>query len=97
MGKLNKYANTPLDRDYFKKKDNPNWKKEKRLTECCKQDIDHKVLNVKNEYDWSLIEDYIQRHLTKYSNTKCTTPVACKVCGRLLEYKSVLYDSKRRM
>ena len=32
MGKLNKYANTPLDRDYFKKKDNPNWKKEKRLT-----------------------------------------------------------------
>ncbi len=41
MGKINKYANKPLDKDYFKKKENPNWDKGKKLTECCKQDIDH--------------------------------------------------------
>ena len=52
MGKVNKYANKPLDKDYFKKKENPNWDKGKKLTECCKQDVDHKVLNVKNEHDW---------------------------------------------
>ena len=32
MGKINKYANTPLDRDYFKKKENPNYGKAPKLT-----------------------------------------------------------------
>ena len=33
MEKLNKYANKPLDRDYFKQKENPNWNKKPKLTE----------------------------------------------------------------
>ena len=97
MGKINNYANKPLDKDYFKRKENPNWDKGKKLTECCKQDVDHKVLNVKNEHDWELIENYIQKQLMEYSNTKSITPVACTVCGRLIEYSCVLYDSKRRV
>ena len=95
MGKINKYANIPLDRDYFKKKDNPNWKKEKRLTDCCQQDVDHEVLNVNKEYEWEIIEEYVQKHLTEYSSTESITVVACETCGRLLEYKSVLVQNKK--
>ena len=39
MGKYNK----PMDRDYFKRKKNPDWDAKKKLTECCQQPIDHEV------------------------------------------------------
>ena len=35
MGKYNK----PIDRDYFKRKKNPDWDAKKKLTECCEQPI----------------------------------------------------------
>ena len=54
---------TPLDRDYFKYKDNPR-KRKTRLTDCCGVDEDHKGLNVNNEEDWKLIENHIQDSLT---------------------------------
>ena len=44
--------NKPLDRDYFKRKANPNAKKGIKLTECCKQDTDRKLLNKNNKKDW---------------------------------------------
>ena len=95
MGKLNKYANKPLDRDYFKQKENPNWNKKPKLTKCCGQDTDHEVLNVNNKEEWEMIEEYVQSNLTEYSSTESITVVACENCGRLLEYKSVLKQDKR--
>ena len=82
---------TPLDRDYFKYKDNPR-KRKTRLTDCCGIDEDHKVLNVNNEEDWKLIEEHIQDSLTDYPSTEAITPVSCKVCGRFLRYQSTLND-----
>ena len=82
---------TPLDRDYFKYKDNPR-KRKTRFTDCCGLDEDHKVLNVNNEEDWKLIEEYIQDSLTDYPSTETITPVSCKVCGRFLRYQSTLND-----
>ncbi len=85
MAKYNK----PLNRDYFKKRNNPKWdKKGPQVTKCCNQDVDHEVLNVKNKKDWELIEDYIEEKLREYSSTISITPVSCKTCGRLLEYIS---------
>ena len=82
---------TPLDRDYFKYKDNPR-KRKTRLTDCCGLDEDHKVLNVNNEEDWKLIEEHIQDSLTDYPSTEAITPVSCRVCGRFLRYQSTLND-----
>ena len=82
---------TPLDRDYFKYKDNPR-KRKTRLTDCCGIDEDYKVLNVNNEEDWKLIEEHIQDSLTDYPSTESITPVSCKVCGRFLRYQSTLND-----
>jgi len=82
---------TPLDRDYFKYKDNPR-KRKTRLTDCCGIDEDYKVLNVNNEEDWKLIEEHIQDLLTDYPSTETITPVSCKVCGRFLRYQSTLND-----
>ena len=86
---------TPLDRDYFKYKDNPR-KRKTRLTDCCGIDEDYKVLNVNNEEDWKLIEEHIQDSLTDYPSTEAITPVSCKVCGRFLRYQSTLNDKAWR-
>ena len=86
---------TPLDRDYFKYKDNPR-KRKTRLTDCCGIDEDYKVLNVNNEEDWKLIEEHIQDLLTDYPSTEAITPVSCKVCGRFLRYQSTLNDKAWR-
>ena len=82
---------TPLDRDYFKYKDNPR-KRKTRLTDCCGLDEDHKVLNVNDEEDWKMIEEYIQQSLDDHPSTETVTPISCKVCGRLLRYQSTLND-----
>ena len=95
MGKINNYANKPLDRDYFKSKENPTHGKGKKLTDCCQQDVDHVVLNVNNEEEWEIIEEYVEKHLTEYSNTESITVVACETCGRLLEYKCELKQDKK--
>ena len=80
---------TPLDRDYFKYKDNPR-KRKTRLTDCCGLDEDLVVLNVNNEEDWNLIEEHIQDILDDHSSTESITPISCKVCGRFLRYQSTL-------
>ena len=81
----------PLDRDYFKYKDNPR-KRTTRLTDCCGVDEDHEVLNVNKEEDWKMIEEYIQQSLDDHPSTETVTPISCKVCGRLLRYQSTLND-----
>ena len=84
--------NKPLDRDYFKKKANPKAKKGPQLTECCGQSLDRHILNKNNKDDWELIEDYCEEQLRMYSSTENITPICCKVCGRLIEYRSTLKD-----
>jgi hypothetical protein len=87
--------NKPLDRNYFKKKANPNAKKALELTECCGEDIDRElVLNVKNKKDWELIEEYIESKLIEYSSTESITPISCTECGRFLKYQSKIKDPK---
>jgi hypothetical protein len=81
--------NKPLDRDYFKYKDNPR-KRKIRLMDCCGVDEDDKGLNVNNEEDWKLIENHIQDVLQQDSSTETITPISCKVCGRFLRYQSTL-------
>jgi len=94
MIKLN--GNNPLDRDYFKYKhrDRPK-KEEKQITSCCGQDIDYKGMNVNNEYDWKLIEEYIEEKLREYTSTESITPKSCKKCGRFLGYSSILKRDKK--
>ena len=58
------------------------------------QDVDHLVLNVNNEEEWEMIEEYVEKHLTEYSNTESIT-VVYETCGRLLEYKSELKQDKK--
>ena len=98
MGKYNdlKQTNKPMDRDYFKRKKNPDWDAKKKLTECCEQPIDHEVLNVFIKSDWKLIEEYIRQQLHDYPNTETIKPVSCDVCGRLLEYECTLNESAWR-
>ena len=89
MGKYNK----PMDRDYFKRKKNPDWDAKQKLTECCEQPIDHEVLNVFKKSDWEQIEEHIRQQLYDYPNTETITPKSCDVCGRLLGYSSTLNEN----
>ena len=78
-----------LDREYFKQK--KTGKKTKgRYTICCGQEKDRDLLNKNNKADWGLIEQHCEDHLTSYSNTETIEPICCKICGRLLEYKSTV-------
>ena len=86
--------NKSLNRDYFKKKANPNAEKVDELTECCNQSVDMNILNKNNKDDWELIEGYCERSLITYSNVESITPVCCVVCGRLVEYNSKLKEIK---
>jgi len=92
---VNKMTNVVMDRDYFKKKDNPNAKKEAQLTECCGENVDHNGLNVNKKKDWELIENHIEDHLREYSSTESVTPISCEVCGKFLEYRATLKDPKK--
>jgi len=79
-------GNKPLDRDYFKRKANPNAKKGPQLTTCCGVDRDRDIMNVKNADDWKMIEQHIEEHLREYTKHMSITPISCVDCGRLLEY-----------
>ena len=84
--------NKPLDRDYYKKKDNPKWNAVQKLTPCCEQPVDHDFLFVNKKGDWEMIEEHIRQYLHDYPNTETVTPVSCEVCYRLLEYSCTLNE-----
>ena len=90
--KMSKY-NRPINRDYFKLKEDPKALKGDKFMKCCGSEKDHDILNVKKKYDWELIEKYIEDHLFDYPNTETITPVSCKKCGRLLEYLTTLNEN----
>ena len=52
---MSKY-HRPIDRNYFKLKENPDALKEKKYMKCCGSEKDHEVLNVKKKRDCKLIE-----------------------------------------
>ena len=91
MKELKLQINKPLDRDYFKYRDNPRRRKS-RLTDCCGQDKDWEVLNVNEPEDWERVEHHIEDTLDDYPSTEAITPISCKVCGRLLRYETILND-----
>ena len=89
---MSKY-NRPINRDYFKLKEDPNALTGDKFMKCCGSEKDQDVLNVKKKHHWELIEEYIERHLFEYPNTETMTPVSCKKCGRLLEYIATLNEN----
>ena len=81
-----------MDRNYFKVK--KTGKKSKGShTICCSQDKDRHILNKNKKDEWELIERHCEDHLSHYSSVKDITPICCKVCGRLLEYKCTLNET----
>ena len=78
-----------MDRNYFKVKRTGKESKGSH-TKCCGQDKDRHILNKNKKDEWKLIEDHCEDHLIHYSSVKDITPICCKVCGRLLEYKCTL-------
>jgi|TARA_R100000750_G_C2331481_1_gene90286 hypothetical protein len=79
-----------MDRNYFKEKKTGS--RTSRFTKCCNQDKDRHILNKKKPHEWELIEEYCENHLTHYSSTETIDPICCKICGRLIEYKSTVND-----
>ena len=81
----------PLDRNYFKKKNNPKAEAYK-YTKCCNQDPDARILNKNDKDDLEQIENHCENHLMDYSGTETVQPICCKVCGRLIEYRITLNE-----
>ena len=81
-----------MDRNYFKEKKTGK-KSEGSHTKCCNQDRDRHILNKNKKDEWELIEGHCERHLIHYSSVRDITPICCKVCGRLIEYKCTLYEN----
>jgi hypothetical protein len=80
-----------VDRKYFTEKKTGK-KALGTHTVCCNQVKDRHILNKKKPHEWKLIEDFCEEHLIHYPNCETITPICCKKCGRLLEYKSTLND-----
>jgi len=84
-----------MDRNYFKEK--KTGKKSKGThTKCCGEDKDRHILNKNKRHEWEMIERHCEEHLIHYSSVKDITPICCKVCGRLLEYRCTLQDKSFR-
>ena len=81
----------PLDRNYFKKKNNPKAEAYK-YTKCCNQDPDARILNKNNKEDVEQIENHCETHLMDHSGAETVQPICCKVCGRLIEYRITLNE-----
>ncbi len=97
MTKFNPPINKPLDRAYFKYKDNPKDENVPKYMPCCGEEVDNDYLDVNNPEDWELIENYIEDHLFDYSSTESITPRSCEECGRLIEYISELNEKAWRI
>ena len=52
MTKFNPPTNKPLDRAYFKYKDNPKDETVPKYMPCCGEEVDNDYLDVNNPEDW---------------------------------------------
>jgi hypothetical protein len=69
-------------------------KKNKSVCVECGQDSKtQKLLHRYNSEDYLLVREYIEDHLTSYSNHKTMKPIWCEECAALIEYKVTLNAS----
>lgn len=69
---------------------------EKGVCVYCGQDSTTQELLFRyNSDDYLLVREYIEDHLTSYSNHKAVRPVWCEKCAALIEYKVTLNNEKK--
>ena len=61
--------------------------------ECGQDSTTQDLLFRYNSEDYILVREYIEDHLTSYSNHKTMEPIWCKECAALIEYKVTLNAS----
>ena len=61
--------------------------------ECGQDSTTQELLFRYNSEDYLLVREYIEDHLTSYSNHKTMKPIWCKECAALIEYKGTLNES----
>ena len=61
--------------------------------ECGQDSTTQELLFRYNSDDYLLVREYIEDHLTSYSNHKTMKPIWCKECAALIEYKVTLNAS----
>jgi hypothetical protein len=69
-------------------------KKNKGVCLYCGQDSKtQKLLHKYNSEDYLLVREYMEDHLTTYSNHKTIEPIWCSDCAALIKYKVTLNES----
>ena len=58
--------------------------------ECGQDSTTQELLFRYNSEDYLLVREYIEDHLTSYSNHKTMKPIWCEECAALIEYKVTL-------
>lgn len=58
--------------------------------ECGQDSTTRELLFRYNSEDYLLVREYIEDHLTSYSNHKTMKPIWCEECAALIEYKVTL-------
>ena len=58
--------------------------------ECGQDSTTRELLFRYNSEDYLLVREYIEDHLTSYSNHKTMRPIWCEECAALIEYKVTL-------
>lgn len=61
--------------------------------ECGQDSKIRKLLHRYNSDEYLLVREYIEDHLTSYSNHKTMKPIWCEECASLIEYKVTLNAS----
>jgi len=61
--------------------------------ECGQDSTTQELLFRYNSEDYLLVREYIEDHLTSYSNHKTMKPIWCEECAALIEYKVTLNAS----
>ena len=71
-------------------------KAKKGVCLTCGQDSEtQELLYEYKANDMLLVREHMEDHLTSYSNHKSITPIWCKECKVLIEYKVTLVNAKK--
>ena len=60
---------------------------------CGQNSLTRELLYEYNTEDMILVREYMEDHLTTYSNHQSMKPIWCEECNALIEYKSSLNAS----
>ena len=69
--------------------------KEGDCIECGENPKTRMLLFKYNTEDLILVRAHMEEHLRTYSRHKSIKPIWCKKCQSLIEYKSIIGDSKK--